>query len=75
MTMTKQHFQLIAEVLAYQRCAAKMLTADTVKGRAEEAARLKELDLTTYAFAWKLAETNPNFERGQFINIAKGWEQ
>ncbi len=69
--MTLQN-QLIAEVLAYQRAAARVLTADTVKGRAEEAARLKELDLTIYAFVGRLAETNPNFDRTRFISVAKG---
>ena len=70
MQLTGQTFQLIAEVLAYQRTAATVLTPDTVKGRAEEQARLKELDLTTYAFAGKLAETSPNFDRQRFIDAA-----
>jgi hypothetical protein len=70
--MTRQHFQLIAEVLAYQRVAARILTADTAKGRIEEQARLLELDLTTYAFAGKLAETNPDFDRERFVDAAMG---
>ncbi len=70
--LTRQTFQLIAETLAYQRVAARLLPGDTVKGRAETEARLKELDLTIYAFAGKLAETNPNFDRDRFIDVATG---
>ncbi len=72
MQLTRQTFQLIAETLAYQRAAARILPPDTVKGRAESEARLKELDLTTYAFAGKLAATNPNFDRDRFIDVATG---
>ena len=65
--MTSQH---IAEVLVYQRTAVKVLATDTIKGRALEAAALHELDLTTYAFAGKLAETNRQFNRDRFLTAA-----
>ena len=66
-TMTRQHFNLIAEVLAYQRRAARTLA----KGKELEH-REKELDLTTYMFANKLTETNERFDRDRFIQAAKG---
>ena len=67
MKLTRQTFQLIAEVLAYQRTAVRVLA----KGKEAEY-RLKELDLTTYAFTDKLAATNPNFDRDRFIDVATG---
>ncbi len=67
MNLTRQHFQMIAEVLAYQRAAVNVLA----KGKEAEH-RLKELDLTTYAFAGKLATTNPNFDRQRFLDVATG---
>ncbi len=72
MNMTRQHFQLIAEVLAHRGMAVRMLAKDTVKGRAEEAARLVENDLTIIEFATELAHTNPNFDRQRFIDVATG---
>ncbi len=71
-TLTRQHFELIAEVLAYRRAAVGMLAKDTVKGIAAEAAALAELDQVMWALAGKLAETNPLFDRDRFINAAEG---
>ena len=70
MRMSRQHFEMIAEILNYERAAARLTTKDTVAGRAERDARLKALDLTAYAFAGKLAETNELFDRDRFLSAA-----
>ena len=70
--LTRQTFQLIAEILAYRRMAVGILAKDTVKGRAAEAAALAVLDQIMWAFAGKLADTNPLFDRDRFINTAGG---
>ena len=70
--MSRQHFELIAETLAYRRMAVRVLAKNTVKGRAAEAAALAELDQVMWSLAGKLAETNPLFDRDRFVKAAGG---
>ena len=67
---TRQHFELIAEVIAYRRAAVQMLADDTVKGRAAETTALQELNFVSWGFAHALADTNPRFDRERFLEAA-----
>ena len=62
--MTRKDFELIAEVLAERREAmgAEGYVSDSTL----------EHQIITEAFAGKLAETNPLFDRDRFINAAEG---
>lgn len=65
--MTRQHFELIAEVLAQESMAARVL------GRGEAAER--QMRIVTANFAGRLAATNPNFDKERFIAAATGKEK
>lgn len=56
MTMTRQHFQLIADVL---------MDARTLTGDDDEM-----VDEVAHLFAAKLATTNENFDRDRFLKAA-----
>ena len=58
MKLTRQHFQLIAEVID-----------DLYLGHDEWN---RKLDQVAGAFADRLATTNPNFDRARFNAVAKG---
>jgi hypothetical protein len=62
--MTRQHFQLIAEVLAQEAMAARVLD----RGEAAE----EQMRIVTANFAGRLAQTNPNFDQQRFIDVASG---
>ena len=68
--MTRKDFELIAQVIDYRRAAISVLGKDTVKGRAESDAALRELDFVAWGMAGKLAETNPRFDRARFLAAA-----
>ncbi len=63
MTMTKQHFQLIAEVLAETQQGG---------GNRELDAKADTHNEVVWAFADRLLDTNPNFDHDRFIDVATG---
>ena len=64
MQMSRQHFQLIAEVLAHEAMAARMLD----RGEAAE----NQVRILTSAFVGRLRNTNDNFDEQRFIDVATG---
>ncbi len=73
MNMSRQHFQLIAEVLADTKTEADKLTEST-NGKTSYGwkARSAGINELAHEFADRLTETNPNFDRQQFIAVATG---
>ncbi len=63
MKLSRQTFQLIAEVLA---------STDPGYGNTELDAKADTHDETVQAFADRLSATNPNFDRDRFIDVATG---
>jgi hypothetical protein len=62
--------ETLAEAIAYRRAAIRILAKDTVKGRERAQAQQEELTLLTYGLGWKLAETDPTFDRHTFHRAA-----
>jgi hypothetical protein len=66
MTMTKQHFELVAQVLDHRRGAAPMEGIDPAWMAGFRAAH----DVLAEDFAHRFADTNPRFDRERFLRAA-----
>ena len=64
MQMSRQHFQFIAETLAHEAMAARVLD----RGEAAE----EQMRILTSAFAGRLRNTTENFDQQRFIDVATG---
>lgn len=62
MTLTRQHFQLVADALVDARKVAESFVAQPAMDRG--------IDLAAHALADKFEATNPNFDRKRFLTAA-----